>query len=65
MPPLDPHTESAHSRSLIRVFEECSKGSQGCSVSSGGNLRLGSACAHALDRFIRSIDHSAYALFRG
>ena len=44
--PIEDSDQSAHSRSLIRVFNERSIGSQGFSVSSGGKVRL---CPDSVD----------------
>ena len=42
--PIEDSDQSAHPRSLIRVFDGRSMGSQGSDVSSGGTLRLLSDC---------------------
>ena len=47
VPPIEHTDQPAHPRSLIRIFERRSMGSQGSNVSSVGKLRLRSDCANA------------------
>ena len=48
---IEDSDQPAHPRSLIRVFDERSMGSQGSNVSSGGKLRLWPDCADARTDF--------------
>ena len=50
--PSEASDQTAHSRSLIRIFTVCTLESQGCKVSSCGQRRLRSNCANVLGAHI-------------